>query len=337
MTRLPFWKLQSIGNDFPTVHLDDVVADLISKHDRETSSAGGGAQEGMESPAIEIPESSTFEDETAPVTPAPSEFDVTEYLAKLSLSICDRHFGVGGDGLLAMGMEGDAVRLRMFNPDGTEDFCGNGIRCAAVHAHAQGWVGNEFVIRHLDREVKTKIEDGKVSTVIGLADYSPDKVPHKALNELFDSTVWNGVDSGHPMSLFGSALTTGSTHVIIPTIKIPGDDSFQSVSSKIEVSPLYPQRTSVIWVQEVVPDRLLIRIWERGVGETLGCGTGASAAAADYLRRKNRGGTVEVTSRGGTLKIQMDAWNQPITVTGSAVTVYSGEFFSHSPLDPASA
>jgi len=327
MTRLPFWKLQSIGNDFPTVHLEDIVAHL---------QAGNAPV----APVVEAPtEPAASPTETTPMTiadvltvdapaaaPKPSHFDITEYLAKLSLSICDRHFGVGGDGLLAMGMEEGAVRLRMFNPDGTEDFCGNGIRCAAVHAHAMGWVGDEFVVRHLDREIQTRIVDGQVATVIGLASYEPNKVPHKGFNELFDATVWNGVDSGHPMNLFGSALTTGSTHVIIPTIKIPGDDSFESVSAKIEVSSLFPDRTSVIWAQEVVPDRLLIRIWERGVGETLGCGTGASAAAVDYLRRKNRGGTVEVTSRGGTLKVQMAAWDQPITLTGTAETVYSGEY-----------
>lgn len=328
MTRLPFWKLQSIGNDFPTVHLEDIVAHLQGPVlEAPTVPVPSPVDIGSAPEATPMSITDVLTVSTPAEVPKPSDFDVTEYLAKLSLSICDRHFGVGGDGLLAMGMEDGAVRLRMFNPDGTEDFCGNGIRCAAIHAHALGWVSEEFVVRHLDREIQTKIVDGQVSTVIGLASYDPNKVPHKGFNELFDATVWNGIDSGHPMSLFGSALTTGSTHVIIPTIKIPGDDSFESVSAKIEVSPLFPQRTSVIWAQEVVPDRLLIRIWERGVGETLGCGTGASAAAVDYLRRKNRGGTVEVTSRGGTLKVEMTAWDQPITLTGTAETVYSGEYF----------
>jgi diaminopimelate epimerase len=223
-------------------------------------------------------------------------------------------------------MEGDAVRLRMFNPDGSEDFCGNGIRCAAIHAHAEGWVGDDFAILHLDKRVEVKISDGLVTTILGTAGYDPEKVPHKAFGQLFNTNIWSGMDGGQPMSLFGSALTTGSTHVVIPTDKLPDTESFASVSAKIEVDPLFPNRTSVIWSHELSPDKLELLIWERGVGETLGCGTGASAAAADYLRRKGRGGTVFVSSKGGALRIRMEAWDAPIEVVGVAEQVYRGTY-----------
>ena len=281
MPILPFWKLQSIGNDFPLIHTADVRA--------------------------YAPNSLDFE------------------LAKLAVQFCDRHFGVGGDGLLTVETEGEAVRLRMFNPDGTEDFCGNGIRCAAQHAFDERWVGRDFVVRHLDREVPTTLQaDGWISTVLGAASYDPHRVPHTAFGELFDVTVWSGMDSGQPLSLFGSALTTGSTHTVIPTTELPDDDTFTSVSAKIEVSELFPDRTSVIWRQELAEDSLKIRIWERGVGETLGCGTGASAAAIDYLRRKRRGGSVQVESRGGLLKVVADTPTSEITLTGKAFPVFSG-------------
>lgn len=283
---IPFWKLQSIGNDFPLIHLADVALML----------------------------------------PAPGENEALK-LDELAIAICDRRFGIGGDGLLAVAMEGDALRLRMFNPDGTEDFCGNGIRCAALHAFRQGWVGSDFTVKHLDRDVPTHVAaDGEIATMLGIADYTPKRVPHTRFGELFNTTVWSGMDSGLPLSLFGSSLTTGTTHTIIVTDKIPGDDAFRSVSAKIEVDPLWPERTSVIWVKEVVQNKLLIRIWERGVGETLGCGTGASAAAADYLRRQGRGGTVEVTSRGGTLKVRTDSWFSPLTLIGVAEEVFRGDF-----------
>jgi diaminopimelate epimerase len=283
---LRFWKVQSIGNDFPLVHLTDV---------QEVAEAKSASLDFM--------------------------------LASLAVQMSDRRFGVGGDGLLALGREEDDLRLRMFNPDGTEDFCGNGLRVAAWHAHLEGWTGRTCTIRHLNRVVPVEIhEDGRVSTVIGQASYDPAEVPHSGFGELFNETVWSGMDSGMPMNLFGSALTTGSTHVVIPTASLPDDDSFQSVSSKIEVATQYPQRTSVIWRREEEPMHLRIRIWERGVGETFGCGTGSSAAAADYLRVKQKGGAVRVENPGGTLTVSMDRWDAPITVEGLAEQVYIGEF-----------
>lgn len=278
---IPFWKVESIGNDFPLFHLSNLAEQF------------GTALE--------------------------------EQLPKLAIAASDRRFGIGGDGILAVGMEGESVRLRMFNPDGSEDFCGNGIRCAARHVHDQGWVGFSFDVLHLDRRVACTVEDQRISTTIGLADYTPEKVPVKG-GELFNATVWSGMDAGMPLSIFGSALTTGSTHTVIPTYALPDDDSFRSISAKIEVDPQFPMRTSVIWSREVEPMKLQIRIWERAVGETQGCGTGSSAAAADYLRRKGRGGTVEVQNPGGSVFVSMDAWNEPITIVGTARDVYRGEF-----------
>jgi diaminopimelate epimerase len=283
MKPLRFWKVQSIGNDFPLIHIDDFL------------------------PLIEG-RSLDFE------------------LSRLAAAICDRRFGVGGDGLLTVQKEEGAVRLRMFNPDGTEDFCGNGIRCAVVHVHEQGWTGEEFTIRHLKRDVPVKIAKGHVFTTIGEATYEPEKVPVKA-GELFNTTVWSGIDGGTPLSLFGSVLSTGTTHTIIHTTSIPDDDTFRSVSAKIEVDPKFPDRTSVIWTQELEPNVLKIRIWERGVGETLACGTGSSAAAADYLRRKGRGGTVEVRNPGGSVLVRLPHWYSPIEIEGVATEVYSGTYF----------
>ena len=281
MVKIPFWKIQSIGNDFPLFHLSDVIA---------------------------------------------ASLDVEATLPKLAIAASDRHRGVGGDGILVVAMEGEAVRLRMFNPDGSEDFCGNGIRCAAKHAYEMGWVGFEFNVLHLDRVVPCSVVDEKISTTIGKADYTPDKVPHKS-GELFNQTVWSGMDAGMPLSIFGSALTTGSTHVVLPTFALPDDDTFRAISSKIEVDPNFPQRTSVIWSQELEPMKLRIRIGERAVGETMGCGTGSSAAAVDYLRRKGMGGTVEVKNPGGSIFISMASWDSPITIIGEAHDVYAGTFW----------
>jgi diaminopimelate epimerase len=327
--RIPFRKLQSIGNDFPLVHLADVESAIEFERQERLAKTPEIA------PVQAVKECSVTPDQAVPAHTEANPEDTTAFLARLAVSMCDRHFGVGGDGLLAVGMEGEAVRLRMFNPDGTEDFCGNGIRCAAVHAHAMGWVGSDFVIKHLDRDVKTHVGDGQVATTLGHADYDPEKVPHKGFGELFNRTVWSGMDGGQPLSLFGSALTTGSTHVVIPTTSLPDQETFESVSRQIEVDPQFPNRTSVIWSKEAATDKLELLIWERGVGETFGCGTGSSAAAADYLRRKGRGGTVEIVSKGGSLKIEMENWAAPITVYGVAEQVFKGEFILREAAVPA--
>jgi diaminopimelate epimerase len=181
-------------------------------------------------------------------------------------------------------------------------------------------------VKHLDKEIACTIIGETVRTEIGSASYDPEQVPTTGIGELFNGNVWSGMDSGMPLSLPGSALTTGSTHVIIPTYALPDDDSFKSVSPKIEVDSKFPQRASVIWSQEIEPMKLKIRIWERGVGETLGCGTGSAAAAVDYLRRKQKGGKVEVQNPGGVVSVSMDNWSAPITIEGTAEQVYSGEF-----------
>jgi diaminopimelate epimerase len=271
IVRVPFWKVQSIGNDFPLVHIPAEPLDLGS----------------------------------------------------LAIAMCDRRFGVGGDGLLAL-ERAEPLKLRMFNPDGTEDFCGNGLRCAAVHAHSIGWAGDRFIISHRGRNVQVCLgPTGDVTTVLGNASYDPDVVPLEAgMPAIFDGVIY----ADPRIEVRGSALTTGSTHVVVPTDALPRDEEFLDLGPKIENFKFYPNRTSVIWSEAVAPDHLRIRIWERGVGETLGCGTGSSAAAIDYLRREGRGGRVTVDNRGGTVVVEASRWDAPITVIGTAAQVFEGEF-----------
>lgn len=246
-------------------------------------------------------------------------------LGALAIQTADRKFGIGGDGLLVMRPLGpDRAELRMFNPDGTEDFCGNGLRIAARHAFDQGWVGPKFTLVHRGQEVPSEVRaDGQILTTIGVASYEPSVVPIDRPTELFNDLI--GVVGG--VEFRGSSLTTGSTHTVIPVEILPTDQEIATWGPELEYLPIFPDRTSVIFVQETTPLNLRIRIWERGVGETLGCGTGSSAAAADYLRRKGGNGTVLVQNPGGDIQISMPAWNQPITIQGTAELVYSGQWF----------
>lgn len=278
---MKFWKVESIGNHFPLIHLESVTG----------------------------------------ATPD----EITANLSQLAIAMCREHFSIGGDGLLVVGMEEGDVRLRMFNPDGTEDFCGNGIRCAAQHVHEQGWVGETFNIRHLDRTVPVTMKDGVIFTEIGTASYDPKDVPTNIQGELFNETIFAARVDDWSVVLQGSALSTGSTHVILPTGSLPDDDGFVKVSKMLEHDPRFPQRTSVIWAVRD-GDALKIRIWERGVGETFGCGTGSSAAAVDLMRRRGEGGRIEVKNPGGSVWVSADSWHHPITIEGTAKTLFEGEF-----------
>lgn len=297
--RIPFWKLQSIGNDFPLVHLDDLESILAQ---------GAGQRSIVEPKDVE----GCFSEPDAGAT------DLDGLLMRLTVKMADRRFGVGGDGLLAARPFGEGkVLLRMFNPDGTEDFCGNGLRCAAIHAHSQGWVGERFTIQHLGREVPVEIGAGEVATHLGGASYDPAEVPLKG-TELFRATL--------PGGRIGSALTTGSTHLVLWVDALPEDEAFHTESPRLEHDALFPDRTSVMWTQVVGQDHLRLRIWERGVGETQGCGTGSAAAAVDYLRGEGRPGKVRVDNPGGTVYVSWDATANVTTIEGTAELVYAGEY-----------
>ena len=278
---IPFWKVESIGNDFVLFHEEDILA--CAGNDPET------------------------------------------FIRQLTISASERRFGIGSDGVLIIARDGNDLRLRMFNPDGTEDFCGNGLRCAAVHATKQGWVGEQFVIHHHGIDVPTRVcGEGCIETQLATASYAPEVVPvnfRENPGDTFDrNPLWQG------MNIDASSLSTGSTHTIVWQGSLPEDEEFFHLGPLIENDAQFPERTSVIWAVETAPMKLQIRIWERGAGETLGCGTGASAAAVDYLRRQNIGGSVEVTSKGGSVQISAPSWDAPLLVRGVAEELFVGRY-----------
>ena len=124
----------------------------------------------------------------------------------------------------------------------------------------------------------------------------------------------------------GSVLSTGTTHTVIPIDALPDDITFFAESPVLEHDPIFPERTSVIWTQAVGPDHLRLRIWERGVGETQGCGTGSTAAAVDHLRFLGKGGKVRVDNPGGTVYVTWDPEDNETEIEGTAERVYEGEY-----------
>ncbi|MBC8140781.1 MAG: diaminopimelate epimerase [Armatimonadetes bacterium] len=258
-----------------------------------------------------------------------------------AIRLCDRHKGVGGDGLLVVCPSTVAdVRMRMFNPDGTEDMCGNGLRCVVRFASERGYLPNG-VVETLSGVRAVWITDAnseaqEIHTEMGVPLFRPAELPACVNGENvfnYDLTI----DGYKPIPV--STVNTGSTHTVIWVKELPGDELFFDLSPKIEHHPLFPERTSVLWAQYSVARHLWdIRIGERGVGETLGCGTGACAVAVLAARQQKNNVVsasvpnsyhAKIKSKGGTLKVAYTYGHtavpyESMILAGTAHTVYSG-------------
>lgn len=236
---------------------------------------------------------------------------------QVAIELCARRYSIGSDGMLVIWREGSEIHLRFFNPDGTEDFCGNGLRCAAWYAYRQGWTGLESPIYQLGKTVPMSIDPaGRVKAVMPVASYDPAVVPTN-----FDGEMWEAPVHG----VVGTALTTGSAHFVTFCDELPGDEEFFRLGPLIEKDPVFPERVSVMWIRPDNERHLTMRIWERGVGETMGCGTGATASASVWFRKMELTGKVALESKGGVLDIEMDSWDAPISVECDPEELFKGE------------
>lgn len=248
----------------------------------------------------------------------------------LAPELCDRNTGIGADGLLVLDNTQLAdIMMRMYNPDGTPDVCGNGLRCVARFAIERGIVPGDSLriatlagVRQAQAWRDSKGAITAITVGMGIPRFDPPSIPMRVpLAQVQNYPL----DLEYGRTLIISALSTGSTHAVTFVSELPDDNTFFTVSRQVEHSPLFPERTSLMWCQVEAPDRLGLRIWERGAGETWGCGTGACAAAVAAMQQGlvPTGEPVAVASRGGELQI---VWREgePIRMTGPAVSVYEG-------------
>lgn len=249
-----------------------------------------------------------------------------ENLPRWALRLCDRHFGIGSDGLLVLETSAaDAPLMRMFNPDGTEDFCGNGLRCTAA------WLFDRDEARCGRLAVRTP--RGVHRATVYPSDSGRFSVDMEILVPLFTPRDIPAALPGarilqHPFEVGGerlaiSCVNTGTTHTAIFSDRDPDDALFNRISPLLERHPAFPERTSVLWCRPEGRERIHVRVWERGVGETFACGSGACAAAAIGQLLDVSGRGVEVVMRGGRMFVR---WNYPtpIRLAGQARIVYSG-------------
>jgi diaminopimelate epimerase len=229
-------------------------------------------------------------------------------VAEQAIALCDRHLGIGADGLIMVspGDDGADCTMVLFNADGhPAEMSGNGIRCLAWAAHRDGVGDGKRLVVDTDggrRTVDLELDDaGEVVTAtvdMGPATFEPAAIPLDAPSAFDLDATYHGV------TYEGDAAGMGNPHLVL-FVDDPGAAHVTTAGPKFEVDPRFPKRTNVEFVRVSAPDELEMRVWERGVGETLSCGTGACAAAAAAHRRGLVGEAVSVHVRGGDLLVEL--------------------------------
>ena len=239
--------------------------------------------------------------------------------------LADRHFGVGCDQLLLVERAGQAdvdFRYRIFNANGGEvEQCGNGARCFVRFVHEQGLTDKrEIRVETLAGIISPRLEpNGQVTVDMGVPILEPVRVPFVS-----DSAdVVQALDvSGQPVAI--TAVSMGNPHAV----QLVDDVDRAPVAAQgplIEAHPRFPQHVNAGFMQIVGRQQIRLRVFERGAGETLACGTGACAAVVAGVLRGELDSPVRVETRGGVLTIAWHGVGTPVSMTGPTVTVFSGE------------
>lgn len=249
--------------------------------------------------------------------------------AQMAVRVSDRHFGIGSDGLILVAPSDKAdCRMIMYNADGSEGaMCGNGIRCVAKYAYEHGIVDTAHITVETKSGVKAldlTVEDGIVTYVqvnMGRAILRPSEIPLRAEGDTFVA---------QPLIVEGkeykaTCVSMGNPHCVIFTEGIDTLD-LTKTGPLFENHELFPDRINTEFVEVVDGHTIRMRVWERGSGETISCGTGTCAAtvAAVLNGYCRQGEEIEVQIRGGKL---YDTYmeNGEVMMKGPAVTVFEGE------------
>ncbi|MDR2357052.1 MAG: carbamoyl-phosphate synthase large subunit [Oscillospiraceae bacterium] len=247
----------------------------------------------------------------------------------LSVILADRHYGIGGDGVVLI-MRGEApgadARMRMFNMDGSEGaMCGNAIRCVAKYLYDNGIVKKETMsIETMSgmKEVALHTQNGLVSSVrvnMGKAALSPQAIPVLLPGESVISREVDIADGRYEIT----CVSMGNPHAVV-FVDEPDALDLRKLGPMFENSELFPDRVNTEFVKVVGVNTLKMRVWERGSGETLACGTGmcAAAVAAALNGRCGKGEDIKVISPGGELIINYT--DERVYMTGNCVKVFDG-------------
>ena len=248
----------------------------------------------------------------------------------LSVLLSDRHFGIGGDGIILIGPSDKAdFSMDIYNADGSRaGMCGNGIRCVGKYVYDHGMTAKTHLaietfsgIRYLELVV----ENGQVSSVcvdMGEPVFDPDRIP-VVPEEKKDRIL------SCPVEVLGkmyrmTCVSMGNPHAVVP-VENPNLFNIEKIGPVFENLSCFPDRVNTEFIRVLDRENVLMRVWERGSGETMACGTGACAVVAACVANGWTDREVTVHLRGGDLRINWNETDNRIYMTGPAVTVFEGE------------
>lgn len=254
-------------------------------------------------------------------------WEAADQLQPHARSVCDRNFGIGADGLVAIGKDQEMdMFMRIFNPDGSEpEMCGNAIRCVARYAYEHGWVEKtNLSVRTLagPRYPVVEAADGRVGSVT--VDMG-EPILKRALIPMTGDGETIKVRADIPQGEFEiTAVSMGNPHCIVFV-----DDIDQVPVAlwgpELEKHSLFPARTNVEFVQVLGREELIMRVWERGAGITLACGTGACATLVAAVRNGYTDRAAVIHLLGGDLFIEWNEADNHVYMTGPAALVFRGQ------------
>lgn len=257
--------------------------------------------------------------------------------SELSKKISDRHFGIGSDGLILISRSDVAdFKMNIYNPDGSEaEMCGNGIRCVGKFVYDKGLTDKTEVTIETLAGIKTlelTLENGKVSLVkvdMGEPILDADKIPviNYELQRSSEGISFVNADTDlliRNKTIKLTCVSMGNPHAICFVDNV-NDIDIEKIGSTIENDENFPNRTNVEFIDIVNSKEINMRVWERGAGETLACGTGACASVVASVLNGYTEREVIVNLLGGKLEISYDKSNNHVYLKGPARIVYEGE------------
>jgi len=244
--------------------------------------------------------------------------------------LCDRHFGVGADGVITVRPSAVAdCRMKLLNSDGSEaDMCGNGLRCLAQFVWDEGLVHKtEMAVETLAGIKRPYLHVNGERVIEISAEIGQPQLAARAVPTTLVAPDAQAIDM--PLELEGAtwrvtALNTGVPHCVVFVPDLDAVD-WRALGPRIERHPAFPRKTNVMFTQVMARDRLRVRPWERGAGPTLACGTGACAAAAAGVLAHQTERRVQVELPGGVLRIEWEESSGEMIMTGPATRVFAGQ------------